>query len=902
MADGSSVSADHRVIELEFKQKTINSLFPSNKITTRKYTLWNFLPKNLFEQFRRVGNFYFLVSSVIATVIESPVSPLTSWLPLLFVIFVSACKQGYEDLKRYRSDRRVNNLPVTVVRRSGVQEIRCKDIAVGDVVRVNRDDEVPCDLVILYSSVDTGRCYVTTSNLDGETNLKTLQVPKVLADLEDASDIVSTKGTITCQSPMAGLYRFEGRIQVSVKPPDGERVTRTGPLTIDNLLLRGATLKDTCYILGCAVYTGRDTKLSLNSNLKTRKSSLADSSINKFLLVFIVFLLAEVIFCTGMKIPTDKKAKWNHYFGDYTKDMLGSLTNNFFSFIVLLNYILPISLYVTLEMQKFLGSYLFNWDLKMYDESSDQPAQANTSDLNENLGQIEYLFSDKTGTLTENLMIFRRCFVDGYSYMENDCDGHLYLLPPDGRATDAQRIKNWTREVHLFMLAISVCHDAHIAPPSQKAKAKMLRTVFRESFRVKKHARINSSLMMDPDLPEYEAASIDEKSLVEAAARLGVIFLGEKNDDEIEVNLKGTIMRFEKLESLEFTSDRKRMSVVIQDPDGDVRLYCKGADSSLFPLIVEGKTEEAKTSVNDFSMRGLRTLVYGYKKLSPAEFVRHRDKMNEARQTIGAERKKRVEQAYANLETGLTLLGVSALEDRLQECVPETMERLQAAGIKIWVLTGDKAETAENIAFSCGHFKKGTVVMRMMNLPSAQSCFSTLTSFERKMKIEPCVQRGLLMDGASQAMALKTCPYLLRNVAMACDAVVCCRMSPLQKSQIVQLVKRSPSKPMTAAIGDGGNDVSMIKEAHVGLGIMGKEGRQAAMNADYAFARFMHLQRALLVHGHWYYLRVAVLTMYFFYKNVVFITPQLFFSFHNGFSGQLLKAVAVRNRDNNNTF
>ncbi|XP_011501705.1 PREDICTED: probable phospholipid-transporting ATPase IF [Ceratosolen solmsi marchali] len=884
--NGRSVSSECRVVEIERNNEASRSPFPRNRITSTKYTLWNFIPKNLFEQFRRIGNFYFLLSAITAMSIESPVSPLTSSLPLLFVILVTACKQGYEDFLRYRSDKRVNNIYVSVIRRRCIQEIRCQEIVVGDLVRVNRDSDVPCDLVILHSSEHSGKCYVTTSNLDGETNLKILEVPKILANLK-LPEIVSMKGRITCQPPMGNLYAFEGRIEVSGTEEDVTMIN-TVPLTVDNILLRGSRLKDTDYIVGCAVYTGRDTKLSLNSKISINKFSTIEKSINKYLWIFMLFLLLQVSFCTVMQIILARKATWSTYLGQLSIFPIRNVLTDFLSFTLLFNYVVPISLYVTIEMQKFLGSFFFSWDLEMYDEISDQAAIVNSSDLNEDLGQVEYLFTDKTGTLTDNLMIFRRCFVDGKVYFEKDCSGNLYLLPGSGREEDAELINNWPKEIWHFMLSISLCHTVHIAPPTQKAKAQLRRAEYRESFRLKKITTVNSSLMMHPDLPEYQAASSDEKALVEASARCGVVYLGDITDNTIEINAKGARMFFKKLDTLEFTSVRKRMSVILKDSNGIIWLYCKGADSSVFPLIQYGRIQEAKSHVADFSMRGLRTLVVGFKKFADKDYERFTRIVREARQLINKSRVDYIDRVYARFEGGLTLLGVTAVEDRLQEGVPKAMKKLRIAGIKIWILTGDKTETAENTAFFCGQFKKRTEIMRLVNVHSSQLCFANLINFERKMKIQPFMHYGLLLDGTSLGLALNNFPGLLRTVAMNCQAVVCCRMSPLQKSEVVQLIKRASSRPITAAIGDGGNDVSMIKEAHVGFGIMGREGRQAAMSADFAFGKFMHLERALLVHGHWYYLRVAKLTQYFFYKNLVFITPQFFFSIYNGFSGQVL--------------
>ncbi|XP_024876630.1 probable phospholipid-transporting ATPase IF isoform X1 [Temnothorax curvispinosus] len=876
----TSTPSDHRVVKINSENNSLEKHFVSNRIVSHKYTIWNFIPKNLFEQFRRVANIYFLITTIIAVAIESPISPLTSALPLFFVILVTACKQGYEDYLRYKTDKRDNRRSVSVIRNKCTQDIYCEQIVVGDLVKVSRNEDVPCDIVLLYSETP-GCCYVTTSNLDGETNLKTLHVPKVVSAMP-LPQIVAMQASITCQQPLANLYTFHGKLEIK----DGSETT-SGQLTVENLMLRGSRLKDTEYVVGCAVYTGQDTKLSLNSKTVSNKFSTAEKSINKYIIVYIVILLIEVLVCTMLKLYIETYQEWDRYLGPQPKINFSSLITDILSFLILFNYIVPISLYTTAELQKFLGSFFFGWDLDMYDKTNDQPALANTSDLNEELGQVEFLFTDKTGTLTENLMVFRRCSVNGNVYMEKDCDGNLYLLPSSGNEQEAVKISSWEAEIWHFVISLSLCHIVQIAPPSHRPEIIARRTLFRESFRLKKITRVNSSLMMHPDLPEYQAASADEKALVEASARCGVV-LQKNTNEEMHIKINKSNLIFEKLEILEFTSERKRMSVIVKDSSEDIWLYCKGADSALLPLIVEGQIQKATTHVADFSMRGLRTLVVACKKMQYSEYESLMQNIEQARQIIGTERETHLTRAYNLMESGLTLLGVTAVEDRLQDKVEETLECLRVAGIKIWVLTGDKAETAENIAFLCGHFKKGTEILRLTDETSVQTCFLVLTSFERKIKLEPYKQYGLIIDGVSIAATLRNCPQLFKSVAMTCEAVVCCRLTPLQKSEIVHLIKTSRSRPHTAAIGDGGNDVSMIQEAHVGIGIMGKEGRQASISADFAFTKFKYLRKALLVHGHWYYLRIAIQTQFFFYKNVVFITPQVLFSIHNGFSTQEL--------------
>ncbi|XP_076656807.1 phospholipid-transporting ATPase IF [Halictus rubicundus] len=878
---GSSTSryTDQRVVTISPKIEPSRTVFPKNRVVSNKYTIWNFVPKNLFEQFRRVANFYFLMAALVAAVSSSTISPLTSILPLSFVVSVTACKQGYEDYRRYVEDKKINRRHVNVIRNKCVQPIHCESIVVGDLVKVSRDEDIPCDLLLMYSTEEDGRCCVTTANLDGETNLKTLIVPKVLSKMT-TTEIVSMEATVTCQHPSSDLYGFHGKLVI--EDDDSER---SGHLSSENLVLRGCKLKYTEHIIGCAMYTGQDTKLSLNSKIRSSKFSTAEKSINKYIIAFMVLLMVEVIESCMMKTVMDSTAKWNSYLGGNRMITFLSLADDFLSFAVLYNYIVPISLYVTIELQKFLGSFFFSWDIDLYDEKTNQPALTNTSDLNEELGQVEFLFTDKTGTLTENMMVFKRCSVNGKMYMEKDCDGFLYSLPPSGVEQEAEKLVDWESELWHFMISIALCHTVQISPPSIRPSVIARRIEYRESFRQKRITRVNSSLLMHPDLPEYQAASADEKALVEASARCGVVFQNSTND-MIRLKAKDKELIFQKMEVLEFTSERKRMSVIVKDDHDDYWLYCKGADSAILPLIVSGKINETIAHVADFSMRGLRTLVVAYKKMSQAEYEKLIQKVENARQVIGIERGVHTEKAYNQMESGLTLLGVTAVEDRLQEEVQETLECLRIAGIKIWVLTGDKAETAENIAFLCGQFKDGTQVLRMVDIKTPQMCIDRIAHFERRMIVEPHNHYGLLVDGQSITVALNSCPSEFQSIGMTCEAVVCCRLTPLQKSEAMSLIKHASSRPHTAAIGDGGNDIAMIQEAHVGIGLMGKEGRQASMSSDFAIAKFRFLKKTLLVHGQWYYVRISTLTLYFFYKNILFITPQLLFGIHSGFSVQ----------------
>lgn len=404
------------------------------------------------------------------------------------------------------------------------------------------------------------------------------------------------------------------------------------------------------------------------------------------------------------------------------------------------------------------------------------------------------------------------------------------------------------------------------------------------------------------DLLDYQASSPDEKSLVEACARLGIIYLNDNNEIyTLRLRLKrkpdtellgmqdsnddenNDIVQFKRLQVLEFTSDRKRMSVIVMDKFGQIWLYTKGAESHVLPLC---NTKSAHVSIltqkhiNDFAKEGLRTLAVARRKLTKTEFINFNNELIEANSSL-INRAEKVEMCQRKVETGLDLLGATAVEDALQDDVRDTLVSIRAAGIKVWVLTGDKVETALNIALSCGHIPDDAGKYFIVECKNEVQLNGHLEALARELHRNPDIEYALLIDGGSLAIALQHSAEKFRDLAYNCHAVLCCRLSPLQKCEVVHLVKTSPENPITAAIGDGANDVSMIQEAHVGLGIVGKEGRQAARCADYAFANFSMLKRIVLLHGHYFSQRLALLVLYFFYKNVVFMGCQLFFQAHS---------------------
>ncbi|CAL1593341.1 unnamed protein product [Knipowitschia caucasica] len=846
--------------------------FADNRIISSKYTIWNFVPKNLFEQFRRIANFYFLIIFLVQLMIDTPTSPVTSGLPLFFVITVTAIKQGYEDWLRHKADNEVNGAPVYVVRSGSLVQTRSKNIRVGDIVRVAKDETFPVDLVLLSSERPDGTCHVTTASLDGETNLKTHYSVAETSVCQSVSQLESLQAVVECQQPEADLYRFVGRITVT---QHGEEIVR--PLGPENLLLRGARLKNTKEIFGVAVYTGMESKMALNYKCKSQKRSAVEKSMNSFLIMYLVILLSEAVLSTILKYAWQAEDnKWDEpFYNRKTEQERNSspilkFISDFLAFLVLYNFIIPISLYVTVEMQKFLGSFFIGWDMDLYHEESDQKAQVNTSDLNEELGQVEYVFTDKTGTLTENEMQFRECSINGTKFREVNSK-----LVPEGLTDEcsAASSPHMVGDELLFLKAVALCHTVQISHDSSDCHAP-------GSDPFSLINGFSSSHM------EYYASSPDEKALVEAAKRIGVAFTSS-NGDTMEIKTFGKIEKFKLLHVLEFDPNRRRMSVILQTPSGAQTMFTKGAESAILPFSSSGEMEKTRLHVDEFALKGLRTLVVACRHFSPEQYQEVDRRLNAARTAL-QQREEKLQEAFTFIEKDLHLLGATGVEDKLQDKVQETIEALRLAGIKVWVLTGDKHETAVSVSLSCGHFHRTMNVLELLQQRSDNQCAEQLRRLARRIKEDHVIQHGLVVDGASLSLALREHEKLFMEVCKNCSAVLCCRMSPLQKAKVVRLIKTSPEKPITLAVGDGANDVSMIQEAHVGIGIMGKEGRQAVRNSDYAIARFRFLAKLLLVHGHFYYIRIATLVQYFFYKNVCFITPQFLYQFFCLFSQQTL--------------
>ncbi|GFZ04281.1 ATPase E1-E2 type family protein [Actinidia rufa] len=792
------------------EKKPLN--YCTNYISTTKYNIITFLPKAIFEQFRRVANLYFLLAAILSLTDVAPFSALSMIAPLAFVVGLSMAKEALEDWRRFIQDMKVNMRKAKVQKGNGVFGHKpWMKLRVGDVVKVEKDQFFPADLLLLSSSYEDGICYVETMNLDGETNLKVKRALEVTLPLEDDMAFKDFTGKIKCEDPNPNLYTFVGNLEYD---------RQIYPLDLSQILLRDSKLRNTTYVYGVVIFTGPDSKVMQNA---TKSPSKGGAGLrNRWIKSFTFFSASLCLF-------------------------------HLVTALILYGYLIPISLYVSIEVVKVLQAMFINQDIHMYDEETGTPAQARTSNLNEELGQVDTILSDKTGTLTCNQMDFLKCSIAGMAYGTRSSEVELAAARQMASELDARDSissnKNGTDASEIELETVVTCKD-------EKDQKSPIKGFSFEDSRLM-HGNWETGAFT------YEAESPDEGAFLVAAREFGFEFCRRTQSSifvrERHPSSEQPIEReYKILNLLDFTSKRKRMSVIIRGEDGQIFLLCKGADSIIFDRLAKnGRMFEEPTTkhLNDYG--------------------------EAAKTSIGGDREAMLERVSDMMERDLTLVGATAVEDKLQKGVPQCIDKLAQAGLKIWVLTGDKLETAINIGFACSLLRQGM----------KQICITTNTGYVSTRSNEAVKEKRCVMQitNASQMIKLEKDPH-------AAWLFICNMLSCLsrQKALVTRLVKEGTGKT-TLAIGDGANDVGMIQEADIGVGISGVEGMQAykilsflqaVMASDFAIAQFRFLERLLVVHGHWCYKRIAQMICYFFYKNIAFGLTLFYFEAFTGFSGQ----------------
>jgi len=661
--------------------------FLTNSIRTSRYTLITWAPKSLLMQFRKSANVYFLAISVLTMMSFSPKNPFSMILTFAAVLVFTMLKEAYEDYFRHVQDQKVNNCPTHAfdpVTRNFV-DVHWKDVKVGNILEIKEGESFPADMVFLSSSNMQGTAFVNTMNLDGETNLKEKMALELTKDMREL-DLHAILLEVATDTPNMSLLRWNCNIRMNG--------SIWQPMTLNQLLLRGCQLKNTRRLYGFVIYTGHETKIMQNSMQPKSKMSSVLKKMNKMLWTIYVM---QFVICTsfaGLSIYWQNVFESTHLYLEINdKASGGNFVIQVLTFYVAYSHLIPISLYVALEVVKLVCSYLIGQDLGMFYEPDDRPASARTSDLVEELGQVEFVFSDKTGTLTQNIMKFKKCSVNGIVYgnkegigKNSDQDSRPLDVLEQSSMSDPDRVA-LTR----FFVHMSLCHT--VFPTSTGGKGR---------------------------LPTYQASSPDELALVQGAAQAGFVFF-DKSMNTLYAKTYGSAekLAWEVLAEIPFNSNRKRMSVVLKElRSSNYLLLCKGADQVIFPLM---RSDQALRSLVEdhlhlFAMEGLRTLVMCQRSIAPEEFLHWHKRWQEVQLSNTTDKELKLDLLGAELENNMELVGASAIEDKLQEGVPETIALLIEAGIRVWVLTGDKQETAVEIGKACNLITQDT---KLLDLSSA---------------------------------------------------------------------------------------------------------------------------------------------------------------------------------------
>lgn len=797
-----------------------------------------------------------------------------------------------------------------------------KNVRVGDFVRVRCDQEIPADLVILATSEEDGCCYVETKNLDGETNLKNRQALQCGKGIRHSSDCQQSDFWIESEVPMQNLYAFNGVLKWQVS---GEE--HNEPININNLLLRGCMLRNTKWIVGVVLFTGPDTKIMMNSGMTPTKRSYIQKHLNTLVFCNFAFLF---LLCFVSGLVNGIMRKKEHVFislfelGSPAGSPAANGVVTFWASLILYQSLVPISLYISVEIVKTCQAFFIYSDVYMYYEPIDYPCTPKTWNISDDLGQIEYVFSDKTGTLTQNSMQFKKCTINGVAYGKAYTEALAGMRKRQGINVDAegremaieiaedrkQMIENMRKifdnrqlvDDELTFVSNAFIQDllgAHGVDQATLCRQFMLSLALCNSVITEKHSS---------GRVEFKAQSPDEAALVSTASDVG-FGLVERTRKSLILNVEGKAIEYPLLATLEFNSTRKRMSTIVRMPDtGKIKLICKGADSVIYsrlkPHCQEELRRQTAIQLEEFASEGLRTLCIAERTMSESEFEEFIKKHEVAAASI-FDREHKLEEVASEFERDLMLVGGTAIEDRLQDGVPRTIQLLGDGGIKLWVLTGDKVETAINIGFSCNLLTNEMQLLTIKiedgdkgSVPALideylfthfgmQGSFDELEAAKTDHSV-PSPKFAVIIDGEALKLALN--PVIQHKFLLLCKqcrSVMCCRVSPSQKAAVVRMV-RSTLDVITLAIGDGANDVAMIQEANVGVGIAGEEGRAAAMSSDYAFGQFRFLARLLLVHGRYSYRRLAEMVPNFFYKNAMFTLTLFWYGIFTNFDATYL--------------
>lgn len=815
--------------------------FPANTIRNQKYNIITFLPLVLYQQFKFFLNLYFLIMAMSQFVPDIRIGYLyTYWGPLCFVLFVTICREAVDDLRRHKQDQEVNNQKCKRLVRNtdkGFETVPASKLKVGDLIIVDKDERVPADLLLLRTTEKSGAVFVRTDQLDGETDWKLRLAVPTTQKLPSDHQLFEINASIYAEKPQKDIHSFIGTF------------TRHDSLMGDESLDLENTLWTNCVIasgqaLGLVIYTGPETRSVMNNSAPRSKVGLLDLEVNTITKVLFVAVIGLALIMMALK---GFAGPWYRYM---------------FRFVLLFSYIIPISLRVNLDMGKTYYSWAISHDPNM------RGTAVRCTTIPEELGRISYLLSDKTGTLTQNSMVLKRVHLGTVSYAQDSFDDVRSTIKQMFSSTENQSLhpgklrKSENIRIKEAVQALALCHN--VTPVYESDDGIDTNSLTSSETEADQHLRTANDRNMT-----YQASSPDEVALVQWTKEVGLA-LHHRDLSTMQLRTPdGRLFHYSILLVFPFTSETKRMGVIVKDlQTGEIVFYLKGADVVMSGIVQY--TDWLDEECGNMAREGLRTLVVARKVLSEEQYNDFESRYNAARLSV-SDRVQRVAQVIESLEREMELLCITGVEDKLQDHVRPTLELLRNAGIKIWMLTGDKLETATCIAKSSRLVSRTQGLFVLKKVETRTDAHLELNAFRRR---SDC---ALVVSGESLEVCLNYYQQEFMELATAAPAVVCCRCSPTQKAQVVQLIQKQTGK-RTAAVGDGGNDVSMIQQADAGIGIEGREGKQASLAGDFSIPQFSYLARLLLVHGRHSYKRSSSLSQFVVHRGLIISTMQAVFS------------------------
>ncbi|RKP21368.1 phospholipid-translocating P-type ATPase [Rozella allomycis CSF55] len=801
--------------------------FSPNIIRNQKYTIFNFMFLILFEQFRFFLNTYFLLIALSQLIPMLKMGYLVTYFgPLGFVLTITICKEAFDDYQRYKIDKENNSQKYEKLTLNGTVTIPSSEIKVGDLILVHRNQRVPADMILMRTTEKSGTCFIRTDQLDGETDWKLRIAVPTFQRLGDNRDIYSYDASVYAEKPHKNIYSFVGTISY-----ERNGMTETEPLNAENMIWAN-TVVASGVACGCVVYTGQDMRAIMNTNRPSTKRGKIDLELNnlsKFLCIFSLFISFILVALKGF---------------------VSSWLIDTFRFLILFSYIIPISLRVTLDIVRLYYSKCIEKDLDILG------TKVRSGNLPEELGRIEYLLTDKTGTLTKNEMELKKLHMGTISFGNESIN----------------EVANHLDSAYFFILCnlVFLVLVANKGDNRMRHKKRDISTRTKDLVQALALCHNVTPIIEDGILSSYQASSPDEIAIVNWTQKVGLT-LCYRDIHSIHIRLSNNqILEYEVLYIFPFTSESKRMGIIVRERlTGDIYFYQKGADSVMTKIVQYNDWLDEECG--NMAREGLRTLVIARKKLSGEAFEEFEQAYQNARISKQS-RNELMQQVVSNmLEFDLELLGLTGVEDRLQDDVRITLELLRNAGIKIWMLTGDKIETATNIAVSTKLVSRSQsfhIVSKINSTFEAQDAIDSL-----RQRLDHC----LVIDGQSLQFFIDHFSDVFMEYSTRMTAVVCCRCSPTQKAAIAKLIIKHTNKRV-CCIGDGGNDVSMIQAGHVGVGIEGKEGRQASLAADFSVQQFSVLTKLLLWHGRNSYKRSSKVSQFIIHRGLVISIMQAVFS------------------------